>query len=138
MFPHIHIMYFDHQKAFLISKNHFCYCVVVILRIRHVISIYTHIIPWLGSSPPVFSILLHSPSKSDFNRFQCSMFILVEKIHQPYSHSLLLLKDILGDGAWYKFVGDTAWLKTKKLEAPRTHREIPLISKKERNDRVEN
>jgi hypothetical protein len=51
------------------------------------ISIYTCIVPLIGSFPPLFSLVPYSPSYGDFNRFQCSIFI--QKVHQPYSPSLL-------------------------------------------------
>jgi hypothetical protein len=34
--------------------------------------------------------LYHSPSENNFSRFQCSIFIQVEKIHPPYSPSFTL------------------------------------------------
>jgi hypothetical protein len=51
------------------------------------ISIYTYIVPWFGSSSPLFSLFPDSPSGNDLDRFQCSIFTLVEKVPRPFPPS---------------------------------------------------
>jgi hypothetical protein len=58
--------------------------------VHYDISIYAYNVPWLDLPPPSFS-LIPFPTLNNFNRFHCSVFIQIHKVHQPYSPFLFTL-----------------------------------------------
>jgi hypothetical protein len=54
------------------------------------VSISTYIILQFDSFPPLFSLFPHSHSQNDFDSFQCSIFIHVQKVPQLYSPPSIL------------------------------------------------
>jgi hypothetical protein len=73
-------------------KRHFCFLIFVFFYDGYTRSFSVMYVSGIRLSPRLFSFLHKSfSSYGDFNRFECSVFTLVYKLHKPYALSLFPL-----------------------------------------------